>query len=604
MFAEFREKYRRLILSLVFIWPLLTALIAERVAGETCFHTGQAGGFILATAVIYLLFFILIFTTRSGYFSMVIMTVFLVFIAGIDCIKVLIRNEHLFPWDIYYVKNASEITGFLRGLQLPASFWSGIVFLLFTLALFPIIPRFHFQSRSRFLGGMIALTLLIPFGNRETVEQLYSAFGMSLLESVNQSENFKQNGFLGATLINFTWSGASRPTGFSAKMMDELITAYEVNESYTEGGKPDVIVVLSESFWDVTKLPGVTFSRDPLAHYRRIAHRHKGGEMVSVSFGGGTARVEYEVLSGTSSMLFPESMPPYPYLEGDYTLAYPWYFKEQGYDTLAIHTSSATFYDRDVSYPKLGFDRFIGSESLCSEPKMRGGYISDQTLVKEMIAELDKEREEPLFLFGITMEGHGMYAKKYAQKDLKVKVNAPMLSMAEREALENYATAAYYADVAIGELYRYVQEREKPTIMLVFGDHLPALFTGNTTYVKTGLIHSPNESEWSYEETMAMHKTPYLVFDNYRQIPPKQESEARAAYFLMADLIEDYELPRHALVRFLLDAGKATGEYSAGLYNFPEEEKEMIFLYDSAFRAVAYSFITGIGAEKLTALAE
>ena len=160
-------------------------------------------------------------------------------------------------------------------------------------------------------------------------------------------------GFLTGFALNFGTVDTLMPQDYSEEVMAEMFAPFVPTgeEDTSDFENPDVIVVLSEAFWDPTKLEGVTFSDDPLKNYRAIAAEHPSGEMVSCTFGGGTIRPEFEIQSGMSTSTLPSGNMPYQQYLKEKTFAYAQLFKSLGYDTLGVHTYQKTFYERDRAYP-------------------------------------------------------------------------------------------------------------------------------------------------------------------------------------------------------------------------------------------------------------
>lgn len=69
-----------------------------------------------------------------------------------------------------------------------------------------------------------------------------------------------------------------------------------------------MIMILSESFSDPTRVPGITLSEDPMPNIRALKNTTTSGLMLSPGYGGGTANIEYQALTGWDLALFDNSM--------------------------------------------------------------------------------------------------------------------------------------------------------------------------------------------------------------------------------------------------------------------------------------------------------
>ena len=602
-----RERHYALCAAAFALWPLLSAYVAEMVSsGERFFFAHvQVPSFLLGLLAVYLLAGVLLFLTRSFYAANLIVSALAIVLAAIDRMKYLLRAEHLFPWDIYYIDVTGELVGFIEGVRLPAVIYAAAAFLVVTALLFPLRVQLRMRLRSRAAAACVC-TLCCGLLFTPAARPVHSLFGIGEGAATMQNENYNQNGFLGAMVVNLSYDKLKQPRDFN-QTVAAISSAVTETDAEDNRLRPDVIVILSETFWDPCKLQNIQLSADPLTNYRAILEKHAGGEMVSPTFGGGTARAEFEVLGGVTSAIIPDGAPPYAYLHGDATDTFASYFRTLGYETVGIHTNDASFYDRDRAYPRMGFDAFYGIDQMRTEMEVRGDQISDDCFVSELIYELEEERDTPLFLMGISMENHGMYGDKYSNRQRVIRAEESVLTKEEHLALENYASGAYYADQALGRLYDYVQSRERPTVVLFYGDHLPALFAGNTTFAKCGLIGNLYEVNWSEQEQLLMHSTPYVLFDNFDGCAGYAlQGQAAAGFHLIPQLIAQYGLPRTPLVDSLLEIAGQTPAYSPALANVPadapEQEQAALAAVDDRLRSMAYAVVTGKQSGLLTGL--
>jgi hypothetical protein len=269
----------------------------------------------------------------------------------------------------------------------------------------------------------------------------------------------------------------------------------------------------------VPQLPNVKFDPDPIPNYRAIMAETGGGRTVSPTFGGKTAIVEFEVLTGNSMAFLPIGSIPYQQYVTAPVAALPWEFKKNGYDTVAVHTYEKTFFNRVNAYPKLGFDRFVSEEDM-EDPEYKGPFISDEAFVDQILKQLkDPARKNPLFAFGISMENHFSYdGHKFDGFDISVSGSG--LTADDTQTVRNYAQGIRDADRAIGRLVAELREYKEPTYVLVFGDHLGILRENFGAYVHSGFLHSADEAQWTDAERLSMYAPPFFVWNNFGTIDP------------------------------------------------------------------------------------
>ena len=140
----------------------------------------------------------------------------------------------------------------------------------------------------------------------------------------------------------------------------------------------------------------------------------QSGHMFSPEFGGMTADIEFEALTGFSNAFLPYGSIPY---QQDIHRPMPSlarFFNGQGYETRAIHPYQAWFWNRGNVYRDFGFDAFMSEEKLPPIRK-RGDLASDDALTDEVIKEADG-MTKPFFYYVVTLQNHGPYEPHRYQK--------------------------------------------------------------------------------------------------------------------------------------------------------------------------------------------
>lgn len=237
---------------------------------------------------------------------------------------------------------------------------------------------------------------------------------------------------------------------------------------------PDIVIVQSESLFDPARMRDVLSGRY-LLDFHRIAKTATAGDLKVPTFAGGTIRTEFEVLTGAP--LASLGGVQYPWLELD-RIEYPGLTRvldAHGYSSVAIHPNSSAFWNRAATYPALGFDRFIDSESL---PKDRiiGLFTSDEAMTDRVLAELADDGP-PQFVFAISMENHGPFDwRPNLDADRLAALQMPeSLDAGGRLWLGNYLYLLDDADQQLGRLAKALVQRKRRTLLLFYGDHLPGL---------------------------------------------------------------------------------------------------------------------------------
>ncbi len=365
--------------------------------------------------------------------------------------------------------------------------------------------------------------------------------------------------------------------------------------------KPHVIFLMSESFFDLQRLPGVEFAQDPQANYHRLAEEHTSGRFHSSTYCGGTAYVEMEVLTGICSMLLNEgdNLPAVPPERFARLPTVSSVLKEEGYDLVYVHSHTPTLYNRREIYTALGFSQVRFLEDFPADVEYAGGYISDMALTEEIIRLFEERKpEEPLFLYAVSMENHQPYSdeKYHGQDDWGL--SSELLDDTGLAALRAYSVGAGHADAALGALTDYFAAQSEPVMLVFWGDHLPSLTAenGETVYSRLGFSRGALSGEWEGEELLNMLSTDYLIWSNYETEIP--EDKAQSCTFLGVNVLERMGLDcdgyprwlqRVAAEEMLLYRPRLYVEADGSIHSrVPEEAREFVELYGRVVDDLVY----------------
>ncbi|MDQ2632858.1 MAG: LTA synthase family protein [Pseudomonadota bacterium] len=318
----------------------------------------------------------------------------------------------------------------------------------------------------------------------------------------DQKENYASNGFAIAFALNVPMAKVKEPPSYEDEVLD-AIRPGPGGISMPED-KPDIIMVMSESFWDPTLLPRTTITPDPMPTVRAV----RSGSMFSPEFGGMTANVEFEALTGFSNAFLPYGSIPYQQYVRGALPSLAGFFRAEGYQTTAIHPFEGWFWNREHVYDAFGFDRFLSIEKL---PPMasRGQLVSDEALTDEIIKRADAT-ERPFFTFAVSLQGHGPYEPN-RYRDARIEVDS-VANYWTRQSIRSYAEGIADADRSLKRLMDWASKRDRHTVIVFFGDHLPPL---NRGYTATGFMEEPVPERRESPEALAKHReTPLVVWSN------------------------------------------------------------------------------------------
>ena len=317
--------------------------------------------------------------------------------------------------------------------------------------------------------------------------------------------------------------------------------------------QPNVILILSESFFDVTRLPGVTFDGDPLETFHSLQQEGVSGTFYTRSLGYGTCNIELEILTGMNTgLLWGEdlyNMDPQVFSR---LPSVPSVLRDSGYSTRMVHMYDDSIYKRTPMFEAMGFEETYFQDDFAAidpqagdeaylEAQREGSFYSDAYL-SQLLMDLyeDGKGEGPQFLYGISMENHAPYDKeKYDAQELTVAFQSDLKGQAQ-EMLQAVVQGTHDASEALGQLADYFRDQEEPTVIVFFGDHRPGvgLTDGGTVYSKLGLCSS-DYSRWSTQEMKELYSTDYLIWSNDPDYLPGQPGDQvdRGSNYLGVDLL-------------------------------------------------------------------
>ena len=317
------------------------------------------------------------------------------------------------------------------------------------------------------------------------------------------------------------------------------------NAAIAAGETPNLIVIMNESFADYTSIgKGLDLSEDCMPFIHSLTENTiKGTAYVSI-FGGNTPNSEYEFLTGNTMGFLPASSVGFNLFVRGNLPSIASELKSQGYETLAMHPYRGTNYRRNLVYPQIGFDTFYTRDDFTQAKYIRS-YISDDTLAQRIITEFNKHEEStdmPLFSYNVTIQNHGGYfASNTRNLDLDITVEDAEVDQTKTTL---YVNLIRESDQMLQNLVNYFEDKEAPTVIVMFGDHQANL--GDDTYEY--LVG--NEDEISREERMEKYKVPFVIWANYDI--PEETIERTSLNYLYSILADRLDFPMTGYQKYLL----------------------------------------------------
>lgn len=447
----------------------------------------------------------------------------------ISSLKRRVQLEPLWPQDFQLTRYVLQIAPrYVPALQ---AIVAGTLVIASLLGAGIVLRRLYhgkFCAAARITGGLGAAMLMLPvvvMPGRIMASAPHVSAAEPAVSAVDES--YRTCGFALGFVIAAREDSGIVPVDCTPETVEAVARRY-LPASDT-GQHPDIIIIQSESFWDPTELPGIKFAPSPAPMYQYLRASGRAFRILSPSFGGQTANVEFELMTGLSMAFKPHGSIPYnQQLRTHPAPAIPRLFASLGYRTVAIHSHDGDVYDRRSVYPNLGFAAFHAAESFSPDDRC-GDYISDAAMGRHVIEELDRS-DQPLLLMGVTMENHGPYlAWRYAAPEIQVTGPLPPDELA---ALRTYATGIHHADAMLATLIEHLRHRARPTVLLFYGDHLNEIFPSGEILRRTGFISSEN----TLQDRLRLHSTNAVLWANY-DLPCHIAEEAISPGLIWSELL-------------------------------------------------------------------
>lgn len=485
----------------------------------------------LLTGMIYALLVFLInrFWTATALFS-----IFIGIASVANYFKTLMRNEPIIPADLTFLKgNTGEILSFMPdGYGWLVKRTIGALALICLICLMMHLldkPKYVLpmkRLKAVFIPLRIAIVAILVFSlcfiggtlgvqDSWTRKTAASVFGDSpALWSV--LEDAQKNG----PLVNFTrllYSKAmDKPEGYSEETMKDLAARYRkaANAINRERGNDmadsTVVMLLSESFSDPNRVPGLNFTVDPMPNIRELKQNTTSGLMLSPGYGGGTANIEFQALTGLSLANFDPSMAvPYqqlvPKLKWASSFNQIWNENVDGQASIAMHPYHKNMYLRDTNYKKFGFSKFLTLDEpnvIKHQDKLgKSPYVSDEQSYQNILDSIRGQKKgKSQFIQMVTMQNHMPYTDWYPDNEFfNTDIDTSGLPDKERYLIDTYTKGIQITDQATQDFLDQLNQLDKPVTVIFYGDHLPGIYP---------------TADADKSNSLKLHETDYFIWSN------------------------------------------------------------------------------------------
>ncbi|MGB3462619.1 MAG: LTA synthase family protein [Rhodanobacter lindaniclasticus] len=483
-----------LVLALTLAYVLLTGLVDGGV-GVTTAQLLKQPRFPLANALPGLLLAgVLLAWSRRAWLSFGLAFTLQGLIYGVNTLKVANLGTPLLPDDFRMIGQLRKGGMHLLAGYLPHSPWPYLA-LLAALALVvlawryepPVVPR-RTGGKRLAAGSLLAAAFVSMLVGLSVWGRIYNA-RVLWLEPWSARVTTNHSGLISSLMLfHLQYGGghhkpdraaAERLIVQSAPALQEVL-----RQPAATGELPDIVVVQSESFFDPSIMHGYEHSNFA-PNLRRLARHGVSGKLHVPTFGGGTIRTEFEFLTGLSLRYFDNLQFPYLQMSHKSLPSLVRTLASHGYSTLALHGNDPAFWNRTTAFQAIGFDRFVSQSTFPPGAPNDGKYMADSAMTDEIMTQL-KDSGPPQFIFAISIEAHGPYDIEPAHVAERDAIPVPDgITGRDKLELQTYLYHLKHADAELGRLVKLLAKRDRPSVVLFYGDHLPGL---SNSYHTTGFV--------------------------------------------------------------------------------------------------------------------
>ena len=528
-----QSKATFLIFSTIYIY-LLGTFLAKYILNLQFGGWEKAGEFLsknpkiteYSQIITILISFLFVGIFRNWRISMGVLFSLATIVMYINTEKMASRNTPFLPEDLAMSGEAGGLASMINLERFLNMLFTIAVIIIITIIVNKIskkIWHFKFSRKQKiaiFISQIALILICAHFLNLHTLEiRNLSGKGTFIkvenletsIDFTDQAYNYQTNGFILATISNLQAKTQKQPEGYSKEAVQKIVQKYKKiteennkNRKKLSDEKVNVVYVMSESFID-PKLGKHLYdygNKEPILYTQEIKKSQSSGWAASSEYGGGTANVEFEALTGLSNF-FLNSIPYTSIVPANKdTPSIVKNFNENGYKTIAMHPYNRNMYRREVIYPNLGFQEYKSADGFKNNSKIDNSkYISDESAFNEVLAEL-KNSQKPEFIHLVTMQNHMPYEEN-AYSEHNFSVNAKNGANPENaKTVQAYLEGISRSDKAMKNFLSEIEKLNEKTIVVFWGDHWP------------GIYGEMFEKELNKND---IRRTPLFVYSNFKK---------------------------------------------------------------------------------------
>jgi hypothetical protein len=424
--------------------------------------------------------------------------------------KIIARGEVLMPFDLFAAKEGLDMAP--EYFQMSNKYITLLIIFVLIILASLLIKKIKLSIRARLISSLLIIIIsfsasYLTYISDDSLENKH--FIVKVWTPVVE---YSENGLLNGFVMNIKRMKYEPPEDYdyesvvsAAKLLNISKEDNNVQEIPDEK-KPNIIIIMAESFWDVAQCDNIDVYPDPMAKIKKLSQEgyFTTGNALSNALGGGTINPEYEFLTGKSCSFYPIGSFPFQQYLHDPQWALPYYFSDIGYSVKGMHPNTGKFWRRNAVYPLLGFNNCFFNEEITADGV--SSFSSDTNFGDYLIKIFEKEPDKPNFIFSITLENHGPYSEeKYSEDTYSIGGD---LSSESKSEINTFLTGVDHTSEMFLKITAYFKDVKRPTYVYMFGDHAPG-FVSDPSFYK-----GSSDGTLSYEDNFRIHNLPVICWNN------------------------------------------------------------------------------------------
>ena len=524
------EKYSKFNTFLLLIFPIFICSMAEITQAKqfsTYFHfLSERPSVILFDILLTAVLFVLLLAIfKKGWLAMTVHGIIFMALSTTELFKYGTNGNHLILSDMKLVKSVKSLTSFAYIKITPKLILCYLIVIAFLAMVIYFNPKLKASPLRRIT---VSCACVIPISAMIVLPAFYSpvykAFSIDTTSATNAfllNEKFENNHFLAFLLQTATESFENRlvvPKDYSEEYIDSIMDIpVDTSEDFNGGNKPNVIVIMSESYADFRVFDELKVDDKYYKYFDRAISEGIGGTAITPTYASWTVRSEFELLFGLPVRGLNTPNMPQRELADREQPALAQYYKDWGYETVYVHPFQSGFYSRAKIYGHFGFEKMIYHDDQAATTdftvpiKHFGTYVDDASVFNQIISEI-KTSDKPIYLHTTTMQNHQPYNQGEDPED----------------EFGNYLTWVQHTNEGLKQFLDELKTVDEPTLVFFVGDHFPSLRGETSVYNQLGL---------NGDNCDALYQQKYFFWSNYNAdfsyVPENEVSFFYMPYVIM-----------------------------------------------------------------------